>query len=375
MSIMNLGRVKGTQIYTGNKITGTSSQGSVFKTSGIAGACVGDLYINTDSFSEENKGNVYECSVAGDASVATWFYKGNIRGPKANVTNNLESTSTSEALSAYQGKKLWDTLVKAGVLARNVLVSTNTQVGSVVLKIDNINTTITLVVDGSRYTFPHIATGTSEETTVTISLASVGVPNGYGKLTSIESTNANIYHFKVRDPGAGGIYEREVNLWDSIIEAIENHEVTGSITEGNATTLTGYIYKYVDKVKKLIYPITHAKSVWFDRDKNKTVYDAIVESSFAKKTYVIDDVEINAYGIYKGVLEAQEKDWYFLGVQGWKIENATTSGKGVLNCNCCGINKSENGLELKIGNIGTSAAKIKIEITVLYLKKQLESIA
>ena len=71
---INLGRVKGTLIYQGTAVTGTSATGTVFPSSGISDALVGDLYINTSTQ------NVYTCTLAGAAAVAKWAYTMNIKG-------------------------------------------------------------------------------------------------------------------------------------------------------------------------------------------------------------------------------------------------------------------------------------------------------
>lgn len=47
----------------------------MFSNSGIAAALVNDKYLNTST------GAVYNCTVAGAASVAKWAYAGSIKGP------------------------------------------------------------------------------------------------------------------------------------------------------------------------------------------------------------------------------------------------------------------------------------------------------
>lgn len=69
----------GSQWYYGTKITGTSTTGTVFSSSGISNARVNDKYLNTST------GNIYNCTTAGAASVAKWAYIGNIKGPQGNV--------------------------------------------------------------------------------------------------------------------------------------------------------------------------------------------------------------------------------------------------------------------------------------------------
>lgn len=70
---------RGSRISQGTKITGTSTSSTVFSGSGITDALVNDLYLNTST------GNLYRCTKAGAASVATWVYTGNIKGPKGDT--------------------------------------------------------------------------------------------------------------------------------------------------------------------------------------------------------------------------------------------------------------------------------------------------
>lgn len=69
----------GSMWYQGDAITGISTSGAVFSGSGIANAEVNDTYLNTGSGAD--KGNVYVCVLAGNASTAQWAYKQNIMGP------------------------------------------------------------------------------------------------------------------------------------------------------------------------------------------------------------------------------------------------------------------------------------------------------
>lgn len=70
---VNIGSNK---MYSGNKITGTSTTATIFSGSGITSAVVNDRYVNTDN------GNYYKCTVAGAAAVAKWVYEGNSRIPE-----------------------------------------------------------------------------------------------------------------------------------------------------------------------------------------------------------------------------------------------------------------------------------------------------
>ena len=66
----------GSMWYYGVTITGTETAGTVFSGSGIESANVLDKYLNTQT------GNIYNCTLAGDADAAQWSYIGNIMGPE-----------------------------------------------------------------------------------------------------------------------------------------------------------------------------------------------------------------------------------------------------------------------------------------------------
>ena len=70
----------GAMWYYGDDITGTNTSGTVFAGSGITAANAGDKYLNIST--GDDKGNVYNCIVAGDAETAQWAYVGNIEGPQ-----------------------------------------------------------------------------------------------------------------------------------------------------------------------------------------------------------------------------------------------------------------------------------------------------
>jgi hypothetical protein len=68
--------VRGSIWHSGINITGASTNGSVFTSSGISSANVNDYYLNTDT------GYVYKCILGGNASTAKWAFVGTIEGPK-----------------------------------------------------------------------------------------------------------------------------------------------------------------------------------------------------------------------------------------------------------------------------------------------------
>lgn len=70
---------RGSQWYRGTGITGTSTTATIYSGSGVTSALVNDMYLNTSA------GTVYQCTVAGAASVAKWIYAGSIKGTKGDT--------------------------------------------------------------------------------------------------------------------------------------------------------------------------------------------------------------------------------------------------------------------------------------------------
>ena len=87
---------------SGTGITGTSTIGTIFETSGITDAHLHDYYINTDT------GNLYECIVPGAADVAEWVHVGNFKGPTGatgpagSISNINEQKPTYEEASKLE---------------------------------------------------------------------------------------------------------------------------------------------------------------------------------------------------------------------------------------------------------------------------------
>lgn len=65
---------RGSRISKGTAITGTSTTATIFSGTGITDALINDIYLNTST------GDMYQCTVAGTASVAKWVYVCNIKG-------------------------------------------------------------------------------------------------------------------------------------------------------------------------------------------------------------------------------------------------------------------------------------------------------
>lgn len=78
-AILNFSLPTGNAWYVGTGITGTSTTATVFSGSGVTNAGVGDMYLN------KTTGNVYQCTLGGNASVAKWVYVMNIVGTMDNA--------------------------------------------------------------------------------------------------------------------------------------------------------------------------------------------------------------------------------------------------------------------------------------------------
>lgn len=70
---------RGSVWYSGTAITGTSTTATIFSGSGITSALINDRYFNTST------GNVYKCTVAGNASTAKWVYEVCLKGAKGDT--------------------------------------------------------------------------------------------------------------------------------------------------------------------------------------------------------------------------------------------------------------------------------------------------
>ena len=126
---------RGSQIYWGTAITGTSTTAAVFSGSGISSALVNDLYLNTSNW------NVYQCTTAGAASAAKWKYVGNIKGATgpagSNATVTVDSALSSSSTNPVQNKVINTALSGKAASSHNQAASTitaGTFAGQVVAK-------------------------------------------------------------------------------------------------------------------------------------------------------------------------------------------------------------------------------------------------
>lgn len=89
--------VRGSYIYQGTGITGTSTVETVFSNSGITNALINDVYINNKT------SMVYQCTVSGDASMAKWVYKGCIKGNRgSSIFVSTGDLNYADATSSFK---------------------------------------------------------------------------------------------------------------------------------------------------------------------------------------------------------------------------------------------------------------------------------
>ena len=305
MGQTNLGRVRGSMWYAGTGITGTETTPTVYSDSGVTKAYTLDKYLNTDT------GNVYECVTAGAANTAEWVYTGCIQGPMPEVVNSLTSSSTTKALSAAQGKLLNDRITAAGLYPYTVLPKTAQTAYTAQITIENVSTTLQFLDDAENTgTYSYTKTGDADTAVVNVSIGTtIGFPSSGAVITSIGSSEAVIYGYKLFDNDSQVVFQDTPNLWDGINANDENVKAGGTVSETyNGTTVNsrdGIISRMIDGVRTALYPITHAKATWFNKQANKTMYDAVTDIYGANdvfdpaKTYAAGDYTIFGSALYQ----------------------------------------------------------------------------
>lgn len=274
MSVMNLGRVKGNSWYIGDLITGKSTTPTAFPASGVSYAIIGDVYLNVTG---DDRGHVYQCDTAGDPDDALWVFVGTILGPMPEVVNNLESTSTTKALSAAMGKKLNDLLDTYGLQPYVVTPTSGAVAYTAAVVIEDKDTTFTVTdIEGNTGTHSHTEAG-GTQVTVNITIGtSIGLPDNGAVIKSIKSSGAKIFSYKLYDSTSTEIFSETPSLWDHITNDELNIVPYSDITEGANTYKSGLISKIISGIRTTLYPVTHAKAVFFDKENNQNVYDRMV---------------------------------------------------------------------------------------------------
>ena len=284
MSELSLGKVRGNMWYDGDGITGSSTSPTIFSGSGVTKAYVGDHYLNTDT----DRGNVYACVTKGDPTEAEWVYVGTILGPMPDVVNNLESTSTTKALSAAMGKKLNDLLDSCGIQPYVVNPTSDGTSFTASVVIDDKDTTFTVVDDEDNEGTYSYTNGGGTTATVNITIGtSIGLPNNGAVIKSIKSSGAKIISYALYDSASTEIFSETPSIWEHLTNDELNIMPYSDITEGLNTYKSGLISKIISEIRTTLYPITHAKAVWFDKSANQTVHDKI--GSVDTKIGAMDD--------------------------------------------------------------------------------------
>ena len=86
---------RGSSWFSGTGITGTSTEGTLFQSSGVDNAIVGDMYMNTST------SNVYTCVTEGTPNVAKWSYNGSIKGMKGD--QGVQGEQGIQGIQGLQG--------------------------------------------------------------------------------------------------------------------------------------------------------------------------------------------------------------------------------------------------------------------------------
>ena len=99
----NIVQILGAGVYTGTKITGTSTTAKVFSKSDVPNAKVGNKYFNMAT------GHVYKCTVAGKPSTAKWKYEKTMicRPPEKAVTSLGAPVRTTVGGGNHYMKTTW----------------------------------------------------------------------------------------------------------------------------------------------------------------------------------------------------------------------------------------------------------------------------
>lgn len=115
---------RGSMWYSGVAITGTSTTGTVFSSSGITSALVEDRYFNTST------GNVYKCTAEGNATVAKWVYETCLKGATgtqgATGSNGLQGVgikTITGTMGGTDGKDLTLAITLTDNTTQNVTVA------------------------------------------------------------------------------------------------------------------------------------------------------------------------------------------------------------------------------------------------------------
>lgn len=318
MGNVNLGKVRGNMWYAGTVMSGTSKSGTIFEESGISRAYENDLYLNAEN------GYVYQCSLGGKADTAEWIYVGSVRGPMPETTDELNSTSRTMALSANAGRILNEKIVNAGLYAQCIIIDCSKEVHTVKLLIENKDTEIHLTdTEGHSVDYSYTKEGEGQEREIFITVDGISI-------NEVQSTSASIMKCQLFDASGKIVYEIIPSLWDVVNELKMNMAESTTITESKedaskmATYKTGMISKVMDGIRTIMFPITHAKAVWWNKLENITVFEKIND--------LVNEHATKENPVFTGTLSRHRKTGTTVGTDSVAIgvNNATVGDMGAI---------------------------------------------
>ena len=283
MAELKLGRVRGSMWYAGTSIDGTDTTSHVYPTSGIAQSYELDKYLNGTT------GNVYECTKAGEATVAEWLLVGNIKGAAGDLENSLTSTSITKGLTARMGKVLNDKINNAGIFPFAVKTSYADKTYTAKVTVENISTALTFTdVEGNtgRYTYVKAGSDDTAEVVVTIG-TSIGMTVG-AILDSIESSDAAIKSYILLDSFGNEVENIECNLWQTMNRLVGTITRGASFNEGEDTFYTGESHAYINSQFEKVYAQSHIASIYY------SIKDDLTLKAYLDSFAMTDEAEIKA---------------------------------------------------------------------------------
>ena len=285
---------RGSRWSDGVYITGTSTEPTAYPT-GILDSLPEDYYLNPET------GNIYRCTQGGDENTALWVFVSNIKGAMPDVENSFSSTSRKNALSANAGRILYEKLGAAGIFPKSLRVSCEELIFAIKLLIENRDTHIIIEdIDGNQGLYTYAQAGNEDTAEVVIWIGTaIGLSNG-AVIRNIASTDAEILKYELHDEDDEMVYEYRPEVWEVLNELLLSHERTLVVTEEQGEETVSYpAYEFrqdVNGERQLGFPITHAKAIWWDKGKNKTLYDKVQEGLFDESQIICEEEQLLALG-------------------------------------------------------------------------------
>lgn len=298
MASVNLGRVRGSLWYFGNGITGTSQKPSIYPESGVETAYKNDMYLSA-------AGCVYQCVEAGDQATAQWVFVCDISGPAPELYHGLDSSSKTMALSAYAGKLLYDKMKSSGLYAKEIAIECDEKIYMVKLTCENRNTEIVFTnEDGDTGTYEFTADSSAETVEIAVSVSqTIGLAAG-SVLTNVKSSDAYILECVLYGSNENPVYTIRPSLWDAILEVQKEISNIFSITEedeeGESVEYkASQVKKFIGGVQTDVFPVSHAKAVWWNKQNQVSLHDKISDDCLQKSDEITEgNIDAIISGVY-----------------------------------------------------------------------------